>query len=60
MDTTAVLNSRAARFYLHNVPYVATRVTMVSFGVLMVLLGRYTAVELGMSLRAFHIVTLMC
>ncbi|KAI0345390.1 glycosyltransferase family 39 protein [Trametopsis cervina] len=45
--------------YPENVPYVAMRVMMAMFGVAMVPLGWYTAVELGMSWRACHLVALM-
>lgn len=41
------------------VPYVAMRVMIATFGVLMVPLGWYTSVELGMSLWATHLITLM-
>ena len=45
--------------YPDAVPYVAMRVMMAMFGVAMVPLGWYTAVELGMSWRACHLVALM-
>ena len=45
--------------YPDNVPFVAMRVIMACFGVAMVPLGWYTAVELGMSWRACHLVALM-
>lgn len=45
--------------YPAEVPYVAMRVMMAMFGVLMVPLGWYTAVELGMTRRACHLVALM-
>lgn len=45
--------------YPDNVPYVAMRVMLATFGVAMVPLGWYTAVELGMSLWACHLVALM-
>ena len=45
--------------YNDTVPYVAMRVMMATFGVAMVPLGWYTAVELGMSWRACHLVALM-
>ena len=45
--------------YPDTVPYVAMRVMMAMFGVAMVPLGWYTAVELGMSWRACHLVALM-
>lgn len=41
------------------VPYVAMRVMMATFGVAMVPLSWYTAVELGMSPWATHLVALM-
>ena len=41
------------------VPYVAMRVMLATFGVAMVPLGWYTAVELGMSWMACHLVALM-
>lgn len=45
--------------YPDSVPYVAMRVMLAMFGVAMVPLGWYTAVELGMSWRACHLVALM-
>ena len=51
---------KSGETYPDNVPYVAMRVIMATFGVLMVPLGWYTAVEFGMSTRACHIVALMC
>ncbi|KAJ7746561.1 glycosyltransferase family 39 protein [Mycena metata] len=45
--------------YPDNVPYVAMRVMLATFGVGMVPLGWYTAVELGMSQWACHLVTMM-
>lgn len=45
--------------YPDTVPYTAMRVMMATFGVVMVPLGWYTAVELGMSWRACHLVALM-
>ncbi|OCH88812.1 glycosyltransferase family 39 protein [Obba rivulosa] len=45
--------------YPERVPYVAMRVMMAMFGVAMVPLGWYTAVELGMSQWACHLVALM-
>jgi len=45
--------------YPENVPYVAMRVMLATFGVGMVPLGWYTAVELGMSQWACHLVALM-
>ena len=41
------------------VPYVAMRVMLATFGVALVPLGWYTAVELGMSAWASHLVALM-
>jgi dolichyl-phosphate-mannose-protein mannosyltransferase len=51
---------KSGEMYPQEVPYVAMRVIMATFGVLMVPLGWYTAVELGMSSRACHLVALMC
>ena len=45
--------------YGNAVPYVAMRVMMATFGVALVPLGWYTAVELGMSTWATHLVALM-
>lgn len=45
--------------YPENVPYVAMRVMMATFGVGMVPLAWYTAVELGLSQWASHLVALM-
>jgi dolichyl-phosphate-mannose-protein mannosyltransferase len=45
--------------YTPEVPYVAMRVLMATFGVLMVPLAWYTSVELGLSWRACHLVALM-
>ena len=45
--------------YPANVPYVAMRVMLAMFGVGMVPLGWFTAVELGMSQWACHLVALM-
>lgn len=45
--------------YDENVPYVAMRVMMATFGVALVPLGWYTAVELGMSSWSCHLVALM-
>ena len=45
--------------YPEEVPYVAMRVMTAMFGVAMVPLGWYTAVELGLSRRACHLVALM-
>lgn len=46
--------------YPEGLPYTAMRVMLATFGVALVPLGWYTAVELGMSRRACHIVALMC
>jgi dolichyl-phosphate-mannose-protein mannosyltransferase len=45
--------------YPDEVPYQSMRVMLAMFGVALVPLGWYTAVELGMSWRACHIVALM-
>lgn len=45
--------------YPDTVPYVAMRVILATFGVALVPLGWYTAVELGMSWMACHLVALM-
>nr|GAT60882.1 glycosyltransferase family 39 protein [Mycena chlorophos] len=45
--------------YPASVPYVSMRVMLATFGVAMVPLGWYTAVELGMSQWACHLVALM-
>ena len=45
--------------YPDTVPYVAMRVMLATFGVAMVPLGWYTAVELGMSWMSCHLVALM-
>ncbi|KAI6043303.1 Dolichyl-phosphate-mannose-protein mannosyltransferase-domain-containing protein [Pisolithus marmoratus] len=45
--------------YPDTVPYVAMRVMMATFGIALVPLGWYTAVELGMSQWACHLVALM-
>ncbi|CAK5268589.1 unnamed protein product [Mycena citricolor] len=45
--------------YPDSVPFVAMRVMLATFGVAMVPLGWYTAVELGMSQWACHLVALM-
>lgn len=50
---------KSGETYPDSVPYVAMRVMMAMFGVAMVPLGWYTAVELGMSWRACHLVALM-
>jgi len=53
-----VLTLSGAEYPAH-VPYVAMRVTLATFGVGMVPLGWYTAVELGMSQWACHLVALL-
>jgi dolichyl-phosphate-mannose-protein mannosyltransferase len=45
--------------YPEHVPYVAMRVMLATFGVGMVPLGWYTAVELGLTQWACHLVALM-
>jgi dolichyl-phosphate-mannose-protein mannosyltransferase len=50
---------KSGETYPAEVPYVAMRVMLAVFGVAMVPLGWYTAVELGMSWRACHLVALM-
>ncbi|KZV66535.1 glycosyltransferase family 39 protein [Peniophora sp. CONT] len=45
--------------YPEEVPYVAMRVLMATFGVLMVPLAWYTSVELGLSWRACHVIAMM-
>lgn len=45
--------------YGDEVPYVAMRVMMATFGVALVPLGWYTAIELGMTTWATHLVALM-
>ncbi|KAG6847367.1 hypothetical protein H0H93_008596, partial [Arthromyces matolae] len=50
---------KSGEAYPENVPYVAMRVMLATFGVGMVPLGWYTAVELGMSQWACHLVALM-
>jgi dolichyl-phosphate-mannose-protein mannosyltransferase len=45
--------------YKEEVPYVAMRVMLATFGVLMVPLAWYTAKELGFSNRACHLTTIM-
>lgn len=49
----------SGKVYPDNVPYVAMRVLMATYGVALVPLGWYTAVELGMSPWACHLVALM-
>ncbi len=51
---------KSGEMYPEDVPFVAMRVILATFGVLMVPLGWYTAIELGMSPRACHLVALMC
>lgn len=50
---------RSGEKYPDHVPYVAMRVMIATFGVGMVPLAWYTAVELGMSWKACHLVALM-
>ncbi|KAH0583383.1 hypothetical protein H2248_009010 [Termitomyces sp. 'cryptogamus'] len=50
---------KSGETYPDHVPYVAMRVMLATFGVGMVPLGWYTAVELGMSQWACHLVALM-
>ncbi|KAF8624120.1 hypothetical protein AX15_006029 [Amanita polypyramis BW_CC] len=50
---------KSGEAYPENVPYVAMRVMLAMFGVGMVPLAWFTAVELGMSQWACHLVTLM-
>ncbi|KAJ7036855.1 glycosyltransferase family 39 protein [Mycena alexandri] len=50
---------KSGEAYPENVPFVAMRMMLASFGVGMVPLGWYTAVELGMSQWASHLVALM-
>lgn len=50
---------KSGETYPDDVPYVAMRVLLACFGVAMVPLGWYTAVELGMSWRACHMVAIM-
>lgn len=45
--------------YPEGLPYVAMRVMLATFGVALVPLAWYTSVELGMSRRGCHMVTLM-
>ena len=56
-DGTFAFESGAT--YPEQVPYVAMRVMLATFGVALVPLGWYTAVELGMSPMACHLVALM-
>ena len=50
---------KSGETYPDHVPYVAMRVMIATFGVAMVPLAWYTAVELGMSWKACHMVALM-
>jgi len=50
---------KSGEVYPQQVPYVAMRVMLATFGVAMVPLGWYTAVELGMSAWACHLTALM-
>ncbi|KAF9448288.1 glycosyltransferase family 39 protein [Macrolepiota fuliginosa MF-IS2] len=50
---------KSGEVYPSEVPYVAMRVMLATFGVAMVPLGWYTAVELGMSWWACHLTALM-
>ena len=50
---------KSGEVYPEHVPYVAMRVMIATFGVAMVPLAWYTAVELGMSWKACHLVALM-
>ena len=50
---------KSGEMYPDHVPYVAMRVMIATFGVAMVPLAWYTAVELGMSWKACHLVALM-
>ncbi|KAJ7746290.1 glycosyltransferase family 39 protein [Mycena metata] len=50
---------KSGEAYPEDVPFVAMRMMLASFGVGMVPLGWYTAVELGMSQWASHLVALM-
>lgn len=50
---------KSGEVYPPNVPYVSMRVMMAMFGMLMVPLAWFTAVELHLSRRACHLVTLM-
>lgn len=45
--------------YPADLPYITMRVLLATFGVAMVPLGWYTAVELGLSWKACHLVALM-
>jgi dolichyl-phosphate-mannose-protein mannosyltransferase len=50
---------KSGEAYPANVPYVGMRVLLACFGVAMVPLAWYTSVELGMSWRACHFMTIM-
>lgn len=50
---------KSGEAYPDSVPYVGMRVLLACFGVAMVPLGWYTAVELGMSTRACHLMAIM-
>ena len=50
---------KSGEAYPDSVPYVAMRVIMATYGIALVPLGWYTAVELGMSQWACHLVALM-
>jgi dolichyl-phosphate-mannose-protein mannosyltransferase len=50
---------KSGETYPDNLPYVAMRVMLASFGVAMVPLSWYTAEALGLSYRACHLVALM-
>ena len=50
---------KSGELYPESVPYVAMRVMMATYGVALVPLGWYTAVELGLSPWACHLVALM-
>lgn len=50
---------KSGEAYPQQVPYVAMRVMLATFGVAMVPLGWYTAVELGMGAWACHLTALM-
>lgn len=51
---------KSGEAYPEGLPYTSMRVMLATFGVALVPLGWYTAVELGMSTRACHLVALMC
>ncbi|KAF7330198.1 Glycosyltransferase family 39 protein [Mycena venus] len=50
---------KSGELYPETVPFVTMRMILATFGVLMVPLGWYTAIELGMSQWACHLVALM-